>query len=138
MAHSIWVVDDDALVRVAVVAVLDELGYEARAFATAEALYTDLVAADGPPDLLILDQRLPDENGSAIVRSLRERAHFRDIPVLFLTAISDEEAGRLAAVAPVVRKPFDFGELAAAVAQQVDGDGTSPIVEPRPAGGSLP
>ncbi|HUF06947.1 MAG TPA: response regulator, partial [Candidatus Binatia bacterium] len=80
-----------------------------------EELYTALVEEGTTPDLLILDQRLPDEFGSTIVHSLRERPQYRDIPVLFVTAIDDDEAGRLEAVAPVIRKPFDFADLVAAV-----------------------
>ena len=111
MAQRIWVVDDEPLIRTAVLAVLAETGYEARGFGDAEALYTALVEEGVVPDLLVLDQRLPDEFGSTIVHSLRERPQYRDIPVLFLTAIDDEEAGRLTDIAPVVRKPFDFVEL---------------------------
>ena len=44
----------------------------------------------------------------------------RDIPVLFVTAIDDEEAGRLEALAPVIRKPFDFIDFADAVRAQLD------------------
>jgi two-component system phosphate regulon response regulator PhoB len=111
MAQRIWVVDDEPLIRTAVLAVLAETGYETRGFGDAEALYTALVEEGVVPDLLVLDQRLPDEFGSTIVHSLRERPQYRDIPVLFLTAIDDEEAGRLTDIAPVVRKPFDFVEL---------------------------
>jgi two-component system phosphate regulon response regulator PhoB len=111
MAQRIWVVDDEPLIRTAVLAVLAETGYETRGFGDAEALYTALVEEGVVPDLLVLDQRLPDEFGSTIVQSLRERPQYRDIPVLFLTAIDDEEAGRLTDIAPVVRKPFDFVEL---------------------------
>jgi DNA-binding response OmpR family regulator len=46
-----------------------------------------------------------------IVRSLRERAEYRDIPVIFLTAVGDDEADRLADLAPVLGKPFDFRDL---------------------------
>lgn len=118
MAQSIWVVDDEPLIRTAVIAVLNELGYEARGFGNAEELYVSLVDG-GTPDLLVLDQRLPDEFGSTILHSLRERPQYRDIPVLFLTAIDDEEADRLSALAPVVRKPFDFGDLVAAIQTQL-------------------
>ena len=111
MPQRIWVVDDEPLIRTAVLAVLSETGYEARGFEDAESLYTALVEEGVVPDLLVLDQRLPDEFGSTIVHSLRERPQYRDIPVLFLTAIDDDEAGRLTDIAPVVRKPFDFVEL---------------------------
>ena len=115
MTHTIWVVDDEPLIRTAVLAVLSELGYATRGFANAEEFYVALVEGTTTPDLLVLDQRLPDEFGSTIVHSLRERPHYRDIPVLFVTAIDDEEADRLSAIAPVVRKPFDFADFVTAV-----------------------
>lgn len=111
----VWVVDDQPLIRAAMLAVLGELEHDARGFGDAERLYHALVEEGVVPDLLVLDQRLPDEHGSTIVHSLRERPQYRDIPVLFVTAIDDEEAGRLEALAPVIRKPFDFVDFADAV-----------------------
>ena len=119
MTHTIWVVDDEPLIRTAVLAVLSELGYTTRGFANAEEFYVALVEGTTTPDLLVLDQRLPDEFGSTIVHSLRERPQYRDIPVLFVTAIDDEEADRLSAIAPVVRKPFDFADFITAVEGQL-------------------
>jgi len=119
VAKHIWVVDDEPLIRTAVLAVLGELGYETRGFGNAEELYVALVEGPSVPDLLVLDQRLPDEFGSTIVHSLRERPQYRDIPVLFVTAIDDEEADRLSALAPVVRKPFDFADFITAVEIQL-------------------
>ena len=113
---SVWVVDDEPLIRTAIVAVLEEQGYQSHGFGSAEELYTALVDG-GEPDLIVLDQMLPDENGSVIVRSLRERDEYRDIPVLFLTAVSDDEAERLTDLAPVLGKPFDFRDLMRMVAE---------------------
>ena len=120
MAHRVWIVDDEPFIRTAMMAVLAEVGHEPRGFADAEELYTALVQEGTIPDLLVLDQRLPDEFGSTIAHSLRERPQYRDIPLLFVTAIDDDEAGRLEAIAPVVRKPFDFADFVAAVQQQLD------------------
>jgi two-component system alkaline phosphatase synthesis response regulator PhoP len=117
--QRIWVVDDEPLIRTAMLAVLADLGYDARGFGNAEELYTALVEEGRIPDLLVLDQRLPDEYGSTIVHSLRERPQYRDVPVLFVTAIDDEEANRLEAVAPVVRKPFDFVDFVEAIQAQL-------------------
>jgi DNA-binding response OmpR family regulator len=137
MTPRVWVVDDEPLVRTALLAVLGELGYQARGFARAEELYIDLVEGEERPDLLVLDQMLPDEDGTTVVRSLRERPQYRDIRVLFVTAVSDEEAERLSAMAPVVRKPFDFREFAAAVAAELptarsEDDESSPAAEASP------
>jgi DNA-binding response OmpR family regulator len=108
--QSVWVVDDEPLIRTAIVAVLEDRGFQSAGFGSAAELYTALVDV-GEPDLIILDQMLPDESGSTIVRSLREREEYRDIPVLFLTAVSDIEAERLSDLAPVLGKPFDFRDL---------------------------
>jgi DNA-binding response OmpR family regulator len=115
MAQRVWVVDDEPFIRTAMMAVLAEVGFETRGFGDAEELYTALVEEGAIPDLLVLDQRLPDEFGSQIVHSLRERPQYRDIPVVFVTAIDDEEATRLEALAPVIRKPFDFTDFVDAV-----------------------
>ena len=128
MGHRIWVVDDEPFIRTAMMAVLAELGHDLRGFEDAEGLYTALVEEGITPDLLVLDQRLPDEFGSTIVHSLRERPQYRDIPVLFVTAIDDEEASRLEVIAPVLRKPFDFTEFVAAV----DAALPQPEAEPAP------
>lgn len=119
MAQQVWVVDDEPHIRTAMVAVLEEIGYGTRGFENAEQLYVTLVEEGVTPDLLILDQRLPDEFGSTIVHSLRERPQYRDIPILFVTAIDDDEADRLTDIAPVVRKPFDFVEFVDAVRSQL-------------------
>ena len=114
MASAIWIVDDEPLFRAAVVAVLEEAGYQPRGFGHAGQLYSALV--DGElPDLLILDHLLPDESGSLIVHALRERAEFRDIPILFMTGVGRDQADRLTDLAPVLRKPFDFREFIAMV-----------------------
>jgi DNA-binding response OmpR family regulator len=119
LAKHVWIVDDEPLIRTAMIAVLGETGHEARGFGNAEELYVALVEEGAVPDLLVLDQRLPDEFGSTIVHSLRERPQYRDIPVLFVTAIDDEEAGRLTDIAPVIRKPFDFVDFVDEVRAQL-------------------
>lgn len=120
MSHRVWVVDDEPHIRTAMLAVLNEEGHETRGFANAEELYHALVEEGVTPELLVLDQRLPDEFGSQILHSLRERPQYRDIPVLFVTAIEDEEADRLSVLAPVLRKPFDFADFVSMVDEQLD------------------
>jgi two-component system, OmpR family, alkaline phosphatase synthesis response regulator PhoP len=118
MKETVWVVDDEPLIRAAVLAVLAEVGYETRGFESAAELYVALVGGAWP-DLVILDHMLPDEDGAQVVHSLRERSEYRDISILFLTAVSDEESERLTDLAPVVRKPFDFRDLITAVEQRL-------------------
>ena len=113
MPAPIYVVDDEPLIRAAVVAILEEAGYRAEAFGSAEELYVRIVDGPDNPSLIVVDEMLPDESGDTIVRSLRERPQYRDIPFIFLTAVDTTAAERLVDLAPVIRKPFDFGELVA-------------------------
>jgi DNA-binding response OmpR family regulator len=142
VSGPVWIVDDEPLIRAAMVAVLEEVGHVAEGFDTAEALYTRLVDGGTQPALLILDHMLPDENGAQVVRSLRERPQYRDIPILFCTAVGDEDAERLADLAPVIRKPFDFRELVDFVEQLLphedDADQAPDASGPTATGGATP
>jgi CheY-like chemotaxis protein len=67
---------------------------------------------DPPPDLILLDLRLPDMTGVEVVRELQE--NLTEVPpVVFLSADSpqslNEAARSVGAVA--VRKPFNLDEL---------------------------
>ena len=48
MSGPVWIVDDEPLIRAAMVAVLEEVGHTAEGFDTAEALYTRLVDGGHP------------------------------------------------------------------------------------------
>jgi len=65
-----------------------------------------------PPDLILLDLRLPDMSGVEVVRELQE--NLPEVPpVVFLSADSPQslkEAARSVGVA-AVRKPFNLDEL---------------------------
>jgi phosphate regulon transcriptional regulator PhoB len=71
-----------------------------------------------PPDLLLLDIMLPDEDGLAICRQLRSDARLKSLPVVFLTA-KGEEVDRIIGLEigadDYVVKPFSPRELVARV-----------------------
>jgi two-component system, OmpR family, alkaline phosphatase synthesis response regulator PhoP len=63
------------------------------------------------PDLVILDDDLPDGRGGDRVRELRRDGRLRDVPVLVCTAAPAGRQAEIAAWAPVVGKPFALGEI---------------------------
>ena len=71
---------------------------------------------EAPPDLILLDLRLPDMDGVDVVRALQE--NLPEVPpVVFLSADPPQtlkEAARSVG-ATSVRKPFDFDELFKAI-----------------------
>ena len=70
--------------------------------------------ATDPPDLVLLDMRMPDMDGFAVLEAMRADEAMRDIPVIFLTA--DHERDSLlrafaAGAVDYVTKPFVPAEL---------------------------
>jgi FixJ family two-component response regulator len=82
----ICVVDDDESVRESLPTLLEQLGYDVLAFASAEAfLASDAIDR---ARCLILDVAMPGMSGPELQLELRRRG--REIPVIFITAQSDE------------------------------------------------
>jgi adenylate cyclase len=66
------------------------------------------------PDLVITDVSMPEMDGFDLCRSLRESAQFRDVPIIILTAATEEKdacEGLGLGVADYIRKPFSAREL---------------------------
>ena len=108
----VLVVDDEPDIRATVLAMLEIEGYEVTEAANgADALA--VVEAD-PPDVILLDMRMPVLDGWGFAEELRRRNHA--IPIVVMTAARDAArwAGEVAAAA-FVAKPFGYDDLIAAV-----------------------
>ena len=107
----VLVVDDEPQIVRALKVVLREAGFEAVAAETgSQAL--DL-AAVRPPDAAIVDLVLPDIDGIAVTRTLRE---WSEMPIVVLSAVGEEEQKVRALEAGAddyVTKPFGARELVA-------------------------
>ncbi|MEY3282676.1 MAG: hypothetical protein RIR86_689 [Acidobacteriota bacterium] len=74
--------------------------------------------ADAPPDLIILDLNLPGMNGFELCRRFRSEETTRRIPIVVLTARSDESdkvRGLELGADDYITKPFSVRELVARV-----------------------
>ncbi len=70
------------------------------------------------PDLLVLDYKMIGMDGMAVMEAIRAKPETRSLPVLMLTAMTDEpstRAGFDAGVTDYVTKPFSIPQLAARV-----------------------
>lgn len=75
------------------------------------------------PDLILLDINMPGMNGYEICTWLKKDARFREIPVIFISAVSDSmekvKAFSLGAV-DYVTKPFNFAEVRGRIAAHIE------------------
>ncbi len=74
-----------------------------------------LAAAERKPDVIVLDLGLPDMDGLAVIRALRE---WSAVPIIILSARGQEQdkiAGLDAGADDYVAKPFSVGELMARI-----------------------
>jgi CheY-like chemotaxis protein len=100
--------DEPDIRRVLAAALAHGLGAEVDGVGSAAEAFDYLAAAPAPPDLIILDARMPEMNGFEACAKLRQDPALAGVPILFLTAGSDTEEAALAAGANgCLAKPFD-------------------------------
>ncbi len=108
----ILIVEDDPLIRENLQEALQSEGYLALTAENGQ-VALDLVTMR-PPQLILLDLRMPMMDGWAFVRALRERGS--TVPIIVMTA---ERNGRMwaeqLAAAAYLAKPYDLDELLALV-----------------------
>ncbi|HVV28476.1 MAG TPA: response regulator transcription factor [Rhizomicrobium sp.] len=107
----VMVVDDDELFLESVSTNLMDAGYRTDAFpGGAEAISS--LCSGGQADLVLLDWKMPGITGIEVMQRLR--AEKIDIPIIFLTVLSDqiyEEAGLLGGAVDFVEKSRSFAIL---------------------------
>jgi len=118
--ETVLVVEDEAAVRMLVVEVLQELGYQVvEAFDANSAL--PYLHSDKRLDLLVSDFGLPGLNGRQLVESAKE--HRPELKVLFITGYVPDEEMRNDFLGPgmdILAKPFSIDMLAARIRRLID------------------
>ncbi|MBM9618409.1 response regulator transcription factor [Streptomyces zhihengii] len=111
---SVLVVEDDPVIRAALIEVLTGQGYAVRT--THQGFEALREVTQDPPDIVVLDLGLPDLDGLDVLRMIRGISR---VPVLVATARDeDTEIIRLlnAGADDYMVKPFSGGQLAARIA----------------------
>ena len=113
---SLLVVDDDLAARQALDALLTGEGYEVRC--APNGLMALMFAREDPPELILLDIRLPDMDGFQVCQYLKEDPQTGNIPVIFISGLDevvDKVKGFAVGGVDYITKPFQSGELLARV-----------------------
>ncbi|MEO7031016.1 MAG: response regulator, partial [Herbaspirillum sp.] len=103
----IWIVDDDESIRWVLEKALARHGLVCRAFANAKEALVAL--ADGAPQVLVSDIRMPGESGLVLLKAIK--AKYPALPVIITTAFSDLDSAVAAfqgGAYDYLAKPFDI------------------------------
>lgn len=112
----VLLVDDEAGLREAVQAYLEDSGFAVEVASNAQEGWEKLQLAT--PDVLISDIMMPQVDGYEFLEQVRGDVRFKSLPVVFLTArgmTNDRIQGYSAGVDAYLPKPFDPEELVAIV-----------------------
>lgn len=119
--QSVLVIEDDASVRLLVMQLLEELGYEAiETTGAREAL--PLLQSNARIDLVVTDVGLPGLNGRQLAEIARESRP--ELPILFMTAYAAPALDQnefLDEGMAIISKPFGLDQLAQRIAAMLAG-----------------
>lgn len=107
MNPSILLVDDEPNIILSLEVLLRGAGYHVRVAPDGEAALQ--ACQDHRPDLIILDVMLPRRDGYDVCRLLREKAAWRAVPIIMLTARGrdeEREKGLAMGADAYITKPF--------------------------------
>ena len=113
---SILVVDDTPANLQVLAGMLKERGYKVRPAPSGKLAL--LAAQRDPPDLILLDIKMPDMNGFEVCEHLKADDHLKGIPVIFISALTEPlDKVKAFAIGGVdyITKPFQMEELHARV-----------------------
>jgi two-component system phosphate regulon response regulator PhoB len=116
MMPTILVVEDEPAILELLRVNLADAGYDVRAADDAEKAAGLL--KEGLPDLVLLDWMLPGQSGLSFAKQLRSDSRTRELPIIMVTARTDEAdkvTGLEAWVDDYVTKPFSPRELKARI-----------------------
>ena len=89
MSKIIALVDDDRNILTSVSMALENEGFSVQTYLDGESAYIGITRT--PPDLAVIDIKMPRMNGEELLKKLRKKT---DIPIIFLTS-KDEEVDEL-------------------------------------------
>jgi two-component system phosphate regulon response regulator PhoB len=113
---KILLIEDEAAIREMTAMALERAGYQVSE--AEDASQAERLLSDGVPDLILLDWMLPGSSGIELARRLRREEYTREVPIIMLTARSEEDdriRGLESGADDYVTKPFSPRELIARI-----------------------
>ena len=87
---KVLIVEDEKLIREIFSDYLEKKGYDVTTAENGQKAL-DFLSDDNKPDLILLDLNMPVLNGKEFLETMLENKKFKNIPVIMLTAISNNK-----------------------------------------------
>ena len=109
-SKKVFVFDDNADILELCTIILEDAGYEIKTSATSNQIIDQVMAY--MPDIIFMDNWLPDVGGIDATRELKADDRLKSIPVIYFTANNDVKSlAEQAGADGYLSKPFDIQEL---------------------------
>jgi len=109
---EILIVDDNPENLKVLNRMLKDEGFNVRAAQNGKQALASILETE--PDLVLLDVNMPEMNGIEVCRKLKSDSRYKNLPVIFLSALDDsfnKSQGLSAGAVDYMTKPFDVDEV---------------------------
>lgn len=108
----ILIVEDDVSINQMMKLVLEQEGFDVATAGNGQQALQHLSETADKPELILLDHRMPEMDGSEFMEAIRKDRTLSSIPIVSLTGLDSPPT-----VGPVLRKPFQVEELLAVISE---------------------
>lgn len=110
MSKRILIFDDDVDILSICTYILEEQGWEVHTSPHCNDI--DTTVRNIKPDVILMDNWIPDSGGVVATQTLKSQPDLKDIPVIYFSANNDiQSLAKQAGADTYLEKPFDLNEL---------------------------
>ncbi|WP_333863476.1 response regulator [Sphingobacterium sp.] len=107
---TVLIFEDDTIILEVITVVLTDLGFRVEVSETSHDIIQKVESAE--PDLILMDNWIPNIGGVEATRLLKADKRFSDIPVIYVSANNDiQSLADRAGADDFLSKPFDLEDL---------------------------
>jgi len=122
----ILIIDDESDARVLLMQLIESYG--CRVIAATSGEQGLRMAREFDPDLITVDLIMPQMDGWQVVKELKNDARLKDIPVVVVSVVARERAGKILGAVDVVEKPLIHEDLIAVISRNLVGGKSKVLV----------
>lgn len=110
MTKKVFIFDDNRDILELCTLILEGAGYETKTSNTSNDIVSQISTFE--PDLILMDNWLPDVGGIEATQELKKHPKYKSIPVIYFSANNDiKTLAETAGAESYLSKPFDIEEL---------------------------